>query len=690
MVDYLTEVFPVDASRIEQLTAYQPTMARGIAHILAQDLLTRITRTFTGRWVWTGELILTDEAPAPIQIDIMLDVLRKEFPMIFGDLQGLQELTDWYPTVEDAGVFTAQWCEKMYDDRLRQLLRQHGTRIPNGYVMRDYHLAGWEVDGQPALSLRLQSRLLALYNVQMALTQGDDVIGLQVIDKTNARNIGIITEIRDDDLASARERLLGGTLSSAMHDLLMTADPTDQVVTVSFGAVRREYVASALNIIIRPEEHERFSIDRTRLASAQNLPPATMASIVSSASDLLKVDQHIGNAYNNRTTPHHFIYLDHVPEMTFGNQRVRPYKLQTLANEFIVHGLFAKHLRFKDAPIRIAVINALDSKLATDFVEAMRRQMERDFEFDISMIRERTIRVVSPSNLASAVRVVEKEQPHILLACFADDQEASYEYLKTLTLGKGIALQAIYESTMHNPDAMGWVIMGVLARTGSTPFVLTEPFDSVNLVVGLDWVREKLTRGDRVVGMTRIYRRDGYFMRYFMDIQELEPDVSPPMSMIQMLFPEPIFKGKRVMIHYHGTLPHLLLKALSAWGESLDAEFSFVEIHTECVPHIYALQEGIAQPPWGSVYLLNPVEAFVVSSSSQPDTMPEAIHLRIRQGDVTIEQTIYAVLALTLLNYGTSIIPRLPVTIQNAEQLAGWLARGMLPNNVNGDVAFWL
>ncbi|MEO1288876.1 MAG: hypothetical protein AAFV93_14005, partial [Chloroflexota bacterium] len=80
----------------------------------------------------------------------------------------------------------------------------------------------------------------------------------------------------------------------------------------------------------------------------------------------------------------------------------------------------------------------------------------------------------------------------------------------------------------------------------------------------------------------------------------------------------------------------------------------------------------------------------VVSSSPKDDTMPESIHLRIRMGDITIEQAIYSVLTMTLLSYGTSTLSSLPVTIQNGDKLSNWLARGMLPNNINGDVAFWL
>lgn len=689
MVDYFTEVFPVDVSKIGQLTAYKVNMKKGLPNILVDDLLTRLEKAFSGNWIWNGQEIITDNAPSPVQIDISLDVLREEYPAIFRHLDSISENTAWFPSVEEAANFVGGYSFRSFDDEIRQILRKHGTRIPNGYVMRDYLLNGWEVDGQPALSFTLKSRVLYFQNVRAMLAQTIDVIGLQVIDKSNARNIGTITKV-NDSIKKMRDELLKSTLSEALQTIIKDAEDDCPVVTVSFGDYSRQYPANSLNIILTSNSYDGFDIDQQSVEKASNLKPDIMADIVSSASDVLKNKGLIGKAYNNRINEQHFIYLDHVPEMEFGNKKVRPYKIKTLADDFIKHGLFSKHPRFKQNAIRIAVINTLTDNIASDFIEAMRRQMEKDFGLDIEMIKERNVRVVSEKNLASAVRAVEKETPHVLIACFADDQSAYYDYVHSLTVGKGIALQSLYESTMNNPEAMGRIIMGLLARTGNTPFVLAEPLESADLVMGLDWVREKMTRQDRVVGISRIYRRDGLFMRYFMDIHELENDAIPPKTMIQALFPAPIFKGKRVMIQHCGELESDLSDVLQQWGQEIEAELLLVEIRTEQVPHLYALQNGIVQAPWGSVYLLNPAEAFIVSSSPDKDSMPETIHIRVRSGDLMVEQAIYAVLALTLLNYGTAQIPRLPVTIQNAEKLAGWLARGMLPDNINGDVCFWL
>jgi len=689
MVDYLTEIFPIDVSKIGHLAAFDIILSKGHTGTFIDDLLIRLNKAFSGHWIWSGRYIITDSAPSPVQMEITLDVLRNEFPLLFNKIEAIEERTNWHPSAEDAAIFITRYCDRHYDDAIRQVLRQHGTKIHNGYVMRDYIVNGWEVDGQPALSFSVKPRLLYLQNVQATLEQGIDVPGLQVIDKTNARNIGIISKI-EATVQEKRQTLLQHNLSDAMQQHINEADDSCKVVTVNFGEYQRDYVATALNIILSSDDYERFGINADSVAKASDLPPSEMAKLVSGASEVLKIEGFIGNAYNNRANPQHFIYLEHMPEMEFGNKKVRPYNIEALPQDFIANGLFSKHPRFKDSPIKIAVINALDSSIATDFIEAMRRQLEKDFGLEIEMIKERTVRVVSESNLASAVRVVEKENPHVLIACFADNQSASFDYVHSLTLGKGIALEALYEGTMNDPESMGRVIMGVLAKTGNSPFVLAEPLESANLVVGLDWVREKLTRGDRLAGMSRIYRRDGFFMRYFLDIQELESDENPPESMIATLFPAPIFKGKQVMIQHQGKISQALFDSLRNHARTIDCDFIIVEIHTETVPHLYALDNGVMQPPAGSVFLLNPVEAFVVSSRPDGDGMPENLHIRIRYGDITIEQAVYAVLALTLLNYSTTKFPRLPVTIRNAKKLAGWMGRGMLPDNINGDVPFWL
>ena len=111
-----------------------------------------------------------------MQLDITLDILRKEFPLIFDQIEAIQEESNWQATINDASKFMAEVCCHDYDDTMRDVLRKNGTRIKNGYIMRDYRLRGWEVDGQPALSYTIKSRVLYLQNVQVVYKQGIDIL----------------------------------------------------------------------------------------------------------------------------------------------------------------------------------------------------------------------------------------------------------------------------------------------------------------------------------------------------------------------------------------------------------------------------------------------------------------------------------------------------------------------------------
>ena len=91
MVDYFTEVFPIGIEHIGQLTAYDIEMSKGVVDAIIQDFLARLTKTFSGHWVWDGSHIITDNAPSPVQLDITLDVLRKEFPARFGQIKAINE-----------------------------------------------------------------------------------------------------------------------------------------------------------------------------------------------------------------------------------------------------------------------------------------------------------------------------------------------------------------------------------------------------------------------------------------------------------------------------------------------------------------------------------------------------------------------------------------------------------------------
>jgi len=429
-------------------------------------------------------------------------------------------------------------------------------------------------------------------------------------------------------------------------------------------------------------------INPAHVQDALRLPTSTRAEQIKVISDRLKQANLIASAYNSRTHDESFAILDYLPDIEFGKNRVQPYKETDLHHDFSKYGVYQAHNRFQDAPIRIAVINTLDD-LTKDFVEAMRRQLEKEFNFRIEMIKQRNIRKLTAKNIESAVRAVQKEKAHIVLAFFPDQTPAdtSAQHLKNQTVGRGMTSHVVYESTMHNPDAMAQIIMSVLSKTANTPFILAEPLTYTDFVVGFDLVRQSLKAFDRITAITRIYNAQGQFVHYYMEQVEVDTGDNIPFVILQTLFPQDLFSNKRIIVHHHGDLSANMTHALSRWATVLQADIAPVSINRQYIPSIFRLENGVQFAKWGSVFWLNHHQAVVMASHQDIERPAEP--MLVTSQILPIEDAVYSVLAWTILHY-TGTDAKLPVTLQGSDRIVDWMEKGQLPTTTSGDVPFWL
>lgn len=686
------ELFPLNFDRLPELTAYT-VQANNAKRLDLGDLAGRLTRSFPGSWVHTGHILLTSAAVMPIQLEMTLDTLREAHPDSFAHLEAITENPRYAMTAQAVADFLVGSSVRAMDGALRERLKQFGISIRNGFVLRDYAVRPWVVGGDPVMSLTIAARIVYRKNLQdyITATADHDVRGFAVMDRTPLSMIGSVVSI-DGTIGEQRETLLKTTNQDLLQRLIHSANDEDRVVHVQTPEGRIPYPASALRVLVRvdnDEDLERFQIDRAEATRALVISPEQRTEIVRAVSDVLKHEGVIGSAFNSRAQAALFDALEVAPGIALGNGCRRIYDLTRLAQDFEECGVAVVHKRFDGKPIRLGIINALDD-IAADFLEAMRRRIEGAFGFMIEVVRERTVRKVSENNLSSAVRAVEKENPHLILAFFPDSPTAVDpfgEHVKSLTLAKGIASHVIHEARLHNAAAMIPVIMSVLAKTGNHPYQLADP-PAIDLVVGLDLVRETLTRGDRVVAMSRIYRQNGTFEHYFIESLDLENDEPIPLVLFQTLFPEDRFTSQRVILHYAGTMPDAVRETLHRWASVIDTQFYIVELHTQDIPHLYGTEGGIHQAPWGTIFRMGPQAALVMCGIRRPGQTISPLYVRTHTNDLPIDEVLYTVLAWSLLHFGER--PSVPVTILHAEDLAQWMARGMMPDERAGSVAFWL
>ncbi len=289
------------------------------------------------------------------------------------------------------------------------------------------------------------------------------------------------------------------------------------------------------------------------------------------------------------------------------------------------------------------------------------------------------------------------ESPDILLALFPDeyddDEDSAYNRFKSITVGRGIPSQVVYASTLDNRYAVANIVLGILGKTGNTPFILAKPLDYADIVVGIDIARERKKRlagSINATAVARIYFSNGEFVRYVIHDAPLEGETVPE-HVLQSLFPLKEFKDRKVVIHRDGYFRGDEKRALRSWATKIGAEFYLVEILKTGSPRIYAANGGGTQlPPKGSAFKLNENEALLVSSLPPfQNATPQPLHIRTEQ-PFSIEQAVDSVLRLTLLHYGSLRPPRLPVTIHYSDRIAYLVLRGIKPKELEGNIPFWL
>lgn len=718
-VDLFVEIFPIAPDSLPTLSAYLITVDEGVDDARLRRLGTRVVnrlkKTYPGSWRWQDGLVVTDSPRSLMELTITLDLAIDEQPDHFAGLAGFDEAPTYRATPQTLAEFVVRENMKKLDAQITSTLKKSESRLRNARVEREHRITPQIVNGEPALALSIISRLIYFQDVQTYAGDernlkalGDTLSGLWVSDKTSPLR-GEITGVKGT-LAQFRDDLI--VSNPAMEKIINDAPDTDWVISLRAGSNAYDIVARALWLIVRVPELARFDVDANEAIKVLQMQPKIRAGLVAAISDVAKTAGIIQNAYNSRLQPERFFSADFELNLRFGTKAtttgakssVIPYKPETLADDFTRRGAYRIHEDMFDAPIRVCVVNTLALKIE-DFVEALQRYLSRQLEFSIEVVRERRVRVVSQSNLESAVRVVEKEDPDIILAFFPDesgntddedsDEDANAAYIKSLTLGRALPTHVIYESTLNDPDSMARIVLSILGKTGNVPYVLAEPLEKANYVIGLALVTTftKSTGEYRKTAIARVYSAEGAFTRY--NVRDIvEQTDSLPYVLIRDLFPQREFSGKRVIIHHDGPFPDALLQTLHVWGKAIGALFLPVEINRFGAPRLYGIDsKGICQPTWGSAFKLSDSEALLVSSVPDADVTPQPLRI-VTVGDakkhLPIEDALRSVLVWTLLTYTPGKLPKLPVTIMNADQLGFWLEKGNHFVTPQGVVPFWL
>lgn len=703
-IDMFTEIFPVQLGVLPRLSAYKLDIRGGDFSTVGGKLSYRLRKRFPGHWVWTNGQLLTDTYQDKAEIMRVVEELWHEQPSIFRGLVDVLENVTAKPSPQMQSDFVTRGMFADIDEQIRQLLVSKTQDLGNARVERVYEVRGWVVGGKPTVSISVSSHIIHKQDLKAYfathLQKPQDLIGLFVRDKTSTLK-GEITEIAGE-MKAERVRLLALTQREEMQEIIDMAPDDELVVSVRAERDTYDYPISALQIIVRTMDYNRFGINSQQALKLLRIEPGTRSRFVREIADIAKRYKLIGDAYNSRDFPPLFVAgkdVGFTPRLCFGGNHIEEYQERNIRRSLLDYGLYRRADKFRDNnAIKIGMINALDSTDPKIFWSQIENELQH-LHFSMDVVGNEHIKSLQRGNLEQAVESLEESKPDILIALLPDEYDeddeewGAYHHFKSLTVGRGIASQVVYESTISRQYAIANIVLGVLGKTGNIPFVLAEPLPYADLVVGIDIARERKKRlpgSINATAITRIYFSNGEFLRYVIHDTPLEGETVPT-NVLQSLFPASEFRGKRVVIHRDSYFRGNEKGALLEWAKNIGAEFYPVEVIKAGAPRLYAARQGqFLQPPKGSIFKLSAIEGLLVSSLP-PFTNATPKPLRIRtEAPLTIEQAIHSVLSMTLLHYGSLRPPRLPVSIHYSDRIAYLALKGIKPKDLEGNIPFWL
>lgn len=703
----ITEIFPIVPAALPTVTAYQPLVRNGDFSTVAGKLAYRLPKFFPGHWVSTGSWIVSDLAALSEQdLQNVVESLWGDQDTAFQSLVRIQHLPAWHPTPQAQADFVARGLWPDLKVQADKVLEKYRKKLADVELLRACHVRGWDIQGEPAISVSIDTQILMNQTVQAYLskqTSHDDVKDLLVADKLTSLKgtiLGVVGPVGEH-----RKRLLGyGASEQAKKHMLQAEDHESVVQVQAYNRKSYDYVARSLNIIIRTSDYKRFGVNGQQITSYLRIAPDVRSTIVKEISSLLKQRGWIAVGYNSKQRPDLFLRptdIHFTPGILVGRQQlVTDLKDTVIQSKLRQYGVYKRVFPMEGRTLSIGVLNTLPQIDATEFLKRLQNELLQ-FKFPSQMCLTETITDLNSHQLGQTIQKLQQQGADIILGIFANENTTpsdstrwnAYDFFKSLTISNDIPTQVINPSTMNNNYALGNIALGMLSKLGNVPYILANTLPYADIVVGIDIARRRKTRLEgsiNATATTRVYQNTGEFLQYSINDTLLEGETIPA-HVLQTLFSPTIFAGKRVVVHRDGLFRGDEKKVLQSWAHQLGSEFFLVEVLKTGTPRCYQVANGlVSQPTKGSIFKLNAHEAFLVSSLPPFSSVTAApLHIRC-EAPFTIEQAAHSVLALTQLHYGSLRGPRLPVTLHYSDEIAYLVLKGIKPKSLEGSRLFWL
>lgn len=653
----------------------------------------------------------------------------------FDQVIAIDDLVGWQATAESVAQFVAIGMSDKAQNSIRPMLKTEKLTVKMINVERVADFKGVVVNGEPALQITVRSnmdstvKLSAVFNPQ----HPTDSIKNMAVKCKNTRGI-------------AQKQI--GVLDAQMKLKLKGYNPKDYDATIldrlpsdhpiievkkTFGSKKYFYPLEVLEVAVDMGNLSSFGLTQAeinKITYRLKIVPDARFKLVSNIRDsflsfLVKEfpSIRIGERYSSDIQPELFATSNELglqSELRFATGTSEITKDTDLFRAIRKYGIYKKPQRFEsDNQIKIGVVDLI---VGTEHYDQRTAQLLRFMGFmksqNLMMKRSSApINIQGTSTfssmalraeLTSALKKIISSGTDLILVYLPDedynfgnddtDNEISlYDTAKSICIQAGVASQMISASTIGDEWSDDNIIIGMLGKIGFIPYILANPIEYTDLVVGLDVSRQTKAnaRGTtNTAAMSRIYVNTGEMAGYSASGMSIEGEIIPRV-VLERILPEDRFGNSTCIVHRDGRFVGQELENIMEWGEQIKAEFMPMEVTKSGVARLYKRDNlgSIVQADKGDTFFLSNTSAYMISSlppKGKTGYSSTARPLQITNySRLTIYEALNSVLNLTLLHYGSVRPPRLPVSTHASDKIAGFLNQLGI-GSVSGDVPFWL
>lgn len=697
----LAELFPVQTDNIPPLYAYRlDTSGEPELNRIGGSLSWALTRKRPDdeTWVWSKSKrrLYADVQCSSEELESVVKHCRQSGRDRFRPLMTIVPAGPANADPQAVADYVAWglWHDVKYD--IFDALNAEGFSVSPVDVRRKCGRKPRVVDGHPALQVYVSSEMTHHRTLKQIWEQKPDLDlrGLSVKDNTKDRRPlkGSIQE-QTGTIGDHRERLLDYVSRERMETVLQEADPESPVVSVeSFGGNGNtyEYVLDALNVIVHPRHYEKLGIS-PNVQNKLTLSPEERSTLLQKAVAPLQ-ETLVGTAFNSQRNSTCFgqsASVNYAPVVRLGDGSTvngENVTVQTIRN----HGFIAP-VASDASSVRLAILKAGSPPSSGGFGGEVQSKLS---DLGLSSLHGE---VFSISATASEIRSAAQDIAgsfDAALALLPDGHDTAYYTWKRETVSRGLPNQVLNHSTLGEKFTLDNIALGLFAKMGGVPYVLSEPLPYADRVVGLDIGRVSKERSDgtmSVAASTHLYGADGSLISYRLEEANVEGETIPP-HLLRRMFPPEAYENKEILVHRDGPFRGNEANILEEIGRDIDSTFHLIAVKKKGAPRLYELTgENIGQPSKGDHVRTGDREAHVVSSLPPfSESTARPLQVRVCSDTLPIEEAIHSVLSFSLMHHGSVRSPRLPVSLHYSDRVAERLQNGIRPAEGKGRFPYWL